>query len=223
MTTESIAVVAALGASLLTGLASLGVTAVRAWLHDRAERRRAKSDAVVSLLASSQLFAHRVEIIGQTIIQRSGLVEGFDILLHHRQPLDLMHFWDWLAQDFRPMADAVSRLWVLGERDLVRAANDLVLQCSSTMRTWSDIRQPGGPGGRLRQAQWPPEAQERWRSDLRELGRLRNSLAVEARRRLRSDAFEPWLQHSGPPAGPVPAAQSELQDEPKVERTHANS
>jgi hypothetical protein len=74
-----LAVVAAFGSSVLTGLASLGVV----WFQQRLQGRQADRDALISavteMLARSLALSMRADTLGQTMKLRSGLGEGVDV------------------------------------------------------------------------------------------------------------------------------------------------
>lgn len=203
-----VAVIAALGSSLLTGLATFGVS----WWTDRrravARKHNELAAAVGELLASSEALTHRFSTIMATGIQRSGIGEGVDQLLRLRKPLDPLELWDWVAPDFRSMSNALSRLWLVGDRELVVLANQVVAQCAGLMARWGDLEQPGPRGGALRKARLSPGAQERWLAEVNKLGELRSDLAIHARAILGVDVFGP--RPSEPAAADSPSADHEL-------------
>lgn len=115
-------VVAALGASALTSLGTLGIDALRARRSAKQDRLGALVLACDQVISSALKLALRSESLRKTMFVRSGLTEGIDIALHHRKPIDPMELGDWLMIDLGPMLDAQSRIWVYGNRDLIQGA-----------------------------------------------------------------------------------------------------
>jgi ribosomal protein L5 len=92
MTTAEVAIVAALGASLFTGLASLGVVSLQEWLRNRAADRDVLVNAVTAMLSRSMAVMMRAQAIHQQMQLRSGLKEGLDVTLRLRKPADVLEF-----------------------------------------------------------------------------------------------------------------------------------
>ena len=81
-------VIAAVGASALTGLVAFGID----WRGARRERhegrRIERRDAYAKLLSITALISHTAGALHMTMELRSGLQEGVDIGTGKRQPLD---------------------------------------------------------------------------------------------------------------------------------------
>jgi hypothetical protein len=86
VTAAELTVVAALGASFLTGLASLGVVAFQEWRRRKASDRDALLAAVTEMLSRSLAVSLRAEAMGLTMKVRSGLGEGVEVALRQRRP-----------------------------------------------------------------------------------------------------------------------------------------
>jgi hypothetical protein len=102
MTQTGVVLAAALGSSALTGLAPLGVTWYRDWRQGKADDKAALHGAIMEILSRSMAVATRAQAMGQMMKVRSGLIEGLDIALHHRKPVDALELHDWLARTWCP-------------------------------------------------------------------------------------------------------------------------
>jgi hypothetical protein len=141
VTSAELAVVAALGASLLTGLASLGVVAFQEWRRRKEADRDALLAAVTEMLSRSLAVSLRAQTMGLTMKVRSGLGEGVDVALRQRKPADPLELHDWIAQDLAPLNAAWSEIWARGDQEMVRLANGLLSACMGLMGV-STERQP---------------------------------------------------------------------------------
>jgi hypothetical protein len=128
-----LAVVAALGASALTALASLGVTWYREHLSQKAADRDTLSSAVIQMLSRSMSVMVRAQAIGLQMRFRSGLKEGTDVTLGIRKAADVIEMHDWLAADYTPLAEAWSVIWARGDQETVRLANQLLTACGDVL------------------------------------------------------------------------------------------
>jgi hypothetical protein len=99
MTAAELAITAALGASFLTGLASLGVMWIQQRLQSRDSDRAALAASAQELLSRSMAVAMRARAMGDVMKFRSGLKEGFDVAMRHRKPVDVLELHDWMARD----------------------------------------------------------------------------------------------------------------------------
>jgi len=132
--TQTVAVlIAALGSSALTGLASLGVTWYRDWRQGKSDDNAALHAAIMGILSRSMAVAFRAQSMGQMMKIRSGLMEGVDIALHHRKPVDGLELHDWLAQDVVPLNAALGEIWTRWDQAGVRLANDVVGKCMDVL------------------------------------------------------------------------------------------
>ena len=125
-----IPVIAALGASALTGLVTLGLDERRVRRQRReglTERRVHAYSQMISHAASFALAAGAMHLTAQI---RSGFIEALDIVLHHRKPVEPLDFHDWLMRELSPMLDAMAEIWVVGTPNAVVAANELMKKCN---------------------------------------------------------------------------------------------
>jgi hypothetical protein len=87
MTSAELAVIAALGASALTGAVSLGVVGLQEHLRSRRSDRDVLAAAVTAMLARSMEVSLRAQAMGDEAKIRSGILEGVDIvILRLRKP-----------------------------------------------------------------------------------------------------------------------------------------
>jgi len=98
MSTAELTVIAALGASALTGLASLGIVAFQEWRRGKASNQDALRAATGELLARSLAITLRAETIASTVRQRSRIAERLYVVIHTRKPIDLLELHYWIAQ-----------------------------------------------------------------------------------------------------------------------------
>ena len=192
MTSAEIALVAALGASLLTGFASLGVTWIREWLRGRASERDALRTSVQELLSRSMAVAMRASTVGETMRIRSGLKEGFDVAMRHRKLVDGLELHDWMAQDLAPLNAALSDIWTRDNEEGVRLANEVVSKCMDLLGASTARQQVNGSLERMRRwamgEKWTPEMLAEYNRAIGELAEARKRFAEHARARFGLDA-----------------------------------
>lgn len=125
-------VVAALGASLLTGVFTWGVN----W-RDRRHRARTadrdeKSAAYHQFISRSLSFSIRAQALHTILRARTSLTNrtDVDVALRIPQPLDMMQLHDWLAEDFAPINDAWSKIQMIGSHEVVEVSTQLLDACA---------------------------------------------------------------------------------------------
>lgn len=226
MSSAALAVIAALGASGLTALASLGVVAYREHLRGKAAEHQALVAAVTEMLARSMEVSLRAEAMGQEMKIRSGILEGVDIvILRLRKPFSALEMHDWMAQDMAPLNAAWSVIWARGDQELIRRANALLSACSdlisvSTARTPAPTRT-----ARIRRhmagERWTPPMQEGLQEARVAMADAREQLAQHARQvlgkqtaQLFGHESEPDKEQATPPDAPQrPALDAGRADE----------
>jgi hypothetical protein len=193
MTSAELAIASALGASLLTGLASLGVMWIQQWLQSRDSDRAALAVSPQALLSRSMAVATRARAMGDTMKLRSGLKEGWDVALRHRRPVDPLELHDWMAQDLAPLNAALSELWTRDNQEGIRLANDVVNKCAALLGA-STARQSADGWERLKVwaagEQWTPEMIKASDNAMKELAHARKRYADHMRARFGLDAVE---------------------------------
>lgn len=194
MTPTEVALTSALGASFLTGLASLGVMWVQEWRRGKARERAALHTAMTELLSRSLAVAMRARALGEAMKVRSGLKEGLDVTMGSRKPVDPLEVHDWIAQEVIPLNTAVAELWTRDDQEGIRLANEVVNKCTELLGV-STARQPANDRlGRVRRLlageRWTPEMIAENDRAVHELALARKRFADHARARLGLDAVE---------------------------------
>lgn len=193
MTSVELAIASALGASLLTGFASLGVIWLQQRLQSRDSDRAALAASAQELLSRSLAVAMRARAMGDTMKFRSGLKEGFDVAMRHRKPIDVLELHDWMARDLAPMNAALSEIWTRDNQEGVRLANDVVNKCGALLDA-ATARQPAENLGRLRRwavgERWTPEMTKAYDDAMRDLARARKRYADHVRARFGLNVVE---------------------------------
>ena len=198
-------VVAALGASLLTGGASLGVAWIQAKWRTDEDRRQHLAAACSDVLSNSLLVTNRIRVLNATIQVRSGITEGLDVVLHHRKPVDPMELHDWLAQDLAALHKAVSEVWLRGGPGVSNLASEIELQCVNLLELGTSV-----PGQRTFLQNMKGVTRDeafvaKWLDEVNRLGNLRRSFLEAARQGLGEEAAS--LRH------PVSASPGQFANE----------
>jgi hypothetical protein len=200
LTSAGLTVIAALGASVLTAGASLGVVALRERLRRKTADRDILIAGVTEMLSRSMAISFRAHAMGDAMKTRSGLGEGVDVLMHQRKPLDPLEIHDWIAQDMAPLTTAWSVIWARGDQELIRLANQLLDSCAGLMAA-STARMPADThGARFRRnvagERWTPEMRAEVDQKMKELAHNREQLAQYARTMLGKVKAELFGHHS---------------------------
>jgi hypothetical protein len=194
MTSTEVALVAALGASALTGLASLGVVWMQEWRRQKASDEDALRGAAGELLSRSMAISARAQTLGNTMRLRSGLKEGFDVAMRHRKLMDPLELHDWMAQDIIPLNAALDEIWTRDNQEGIRLANAVVSECTNLLGV-NTARQPTSNGWDAVRRwaagdQWTPETTEELNRALRSLAQARKVYAEHVRQRFGLQAVE---------------------------------
>ena len=179
-------VVAALGGSALTGVASLAVV----WLRERMQRKTAERDKLVNavneMLYRSMALMLRAQTLELWKRQMSGLLTGVDIvLLRIRPPADARDIYDWMRVDLDPLHQAWSVIWALGSQQTVSLANTLLSACGDLLGSATDTPGATTRAGKL----WRRVAGEKieapssseLKADIKAIAHAREALAQHAR------------------------------------------
>jgi hypothetical protein len=186
--------VAALGSAALTGLASLGVVGFQEWRRNKTSGRLAREAAIITILARSLDVAQRARVLGDTMKLRSGLGEGIAVTGLFRRPFDPMAMFDWLAQDSRPLNEALVAIWTSADKETVRLANKVVFHCADLLSA-STARQPTATAGEQSRRfvigeRWTDEMLADYETAIQTLARARKHLAEHTRKALGRDAVD---------------------------------
>jgi hypothetical protein len=188
VTPAELAVVAALGASALTAVASLGVVALQERMRGKRDDRDTLTGAITAMLSLSMAVMMRWQAAGQQMRLRSGAGEGIDVVLRVRKPADAQELHDWLASDLTPLNEAWSVIWARGDQETVRLANALLDKCSDLFTAATATETVSTLGGRVRRwvtgERWTPELQAALDAAVKDAAHARERLAQHARGQL---------------------------------------
>lgn len=137
-------VVAAIGASILTGGTAFGLDWKQSRRTQEAERIKRRDSAYANLLARSRPIMEVAGTLRLVVEQRSGIGEGLDIALRHRKLLDHFELQDWLQKYLGPLNDALSEIWLTGSQQTVEKANEVVEKCASLLAVSTKHESSGG-------------------------------------------------------------------------------
>ncbi len=179
-------ILAAVGASLLTGLLGLGTILLQERLRQadalRHERRRAYS----RLLAVTGVIAHTSHALHLAVKVRSGIGEGLDVALHLRKPIDPLDLDARLREDMVPLYEAWSDVWTVGTQEAVTAANRAVELAGEVIeRATREGAARTRVGARSLGEKWTPEQLDEWDESINRLGEARQAVAGVARREVK--------------------------------------
>jgi hypothetical protein len=130
-----LAVIAALGASLLTMLGSFGLTRQQAKLRRREARERERAAAYGDFLCRSLEMKMRVRAVGEVMRLRSSAGKPGDLPFQGAGQLGLLEVLNWIAPAFEPFADAWSRVSAVGSQEAVNAGSELLRAIYGLMST----------------------------------------------------------------------------------------
>jgi hypothetical protein len=126
-------VIAALGASLLTGFFTFGLEWWREWKAAKSALAERRSRAYSKLLVESTSILQLVSNMHIAMEARSGLREGINVMTGKLKPLDPLEFARWLGAESQPLFEAWSEVWAVGTKEAIAEANDLVAKCADVM------------------------------------------------------------------------------------------
>lgn len=159
MTSIWVPVIAALGASGLTGAAGFGALAWQQRRIDRSAQSAAQTQAHRLLIEHSLTFTMLANTLRQTAEGRAGLVgEGLELALGIRRPLDPLVLYDRLAAGFGPVNAAWTTIKVSGTLETVQLADHLVRACTDLLEVAGEVGTARGRvQTRLRGPRWTVE------------------------------------------------------------------
>ena len=188
---------------LITSLLSSALTFLGAWKLDSLRRKSDKeirdstalSTACNVLIGASLRLTQRASHVHLLMMDRSGIKETLDIILHHRRPFDIMEYSNWLMTDLGPILDAQSQIWILGNDALIRTSADVVESVGELIESASSFgprltqnRKPGSNWGmkqyldKFKTLKWSDANQERLNDSIRKLGASCRAFATEMRK-----------------------------------------
>jgi hypothetical protein len=126
-------VIAALGASLLTGWFTWGVSWWQERRRDRTATLQARVAAYHAMISRSLSFTGRASALRNIMQSRSGLKEDVEVNLRTRRPLDEIFVYDWLSPDFEAINNSWSHIQMLGTSEAVGSATQLLDACAELL------------------------------------------------------------------------------------------
>jgi len=178
-------VIAAIGASFLTGIVAFGLDWRQARRSSRDALAARRQAAYGSMLAVSGLLGHTAGTLRITMEIRSGLKEGLDVVTRLRTPLEPVGVMELLRRDLEPLYRAWSELWVVGTREAVQVSNAIL---DRGIRVVGTATVPGETTNRLKRVvvgeRWSQVEVDAFLREIQRLAVVRKRLAEVARREL---------------------------------------
>ncbi len=175
-------VIAALGSSFLTGMVAFGLEWWRSYRSDKSARAERRSRAYSMLLTRSIVISQLASDLHFTMEVRSGLGDGLNVMLGKLKPLDPLELADRLRAEVQPLYEAWSEVRVVGSKEAISQANDLVAQCGDVMGVATQRGEARSEFlRRLVGEKWTQEQLDKWQEELRGLAESRRRLGVIAR------------------------------------------
>lgn len=175
-------VIAAIGASLITGVATFGVAI---WQLRRSRREQLQTErrrAYSALLAVSGLIIHSAWMLRLMINFRSGASEALDIAFRLRHPIDPLEVDERLRKDLVPLYRAWSDVWTVGSTESIPLANQVVDLAGHVIGLATERDENRGPLTRaVLGEKWTEEKYNVWLEATESLSKARRDLARLAR------------------------------------------
>lgn len=191
MNASEVAVLAALCASLFTGLAALGVM----WLQERRRERRADDDAIVrdiGVVLSTSLAiierGHVWSILGQLHSKPSTQVA---LLLGLQKPIDFVAMYEPMIIEHKLANEAGARVVLQSNQEIAARTNAVLVAAADMLGAVMPsppIRRRADPSSAFKG--WGPGDMKRAEQVQQNLSEAREALALAARRRLRQPAID---------------------------------
>ena len=180
---ELLVLIAALGSSALTGAVTFGLEWWRSNRADKSARAERRSRAYSMLLTRSIVIAHLASDLHAAMEVRSGLREGLNVTLRFQKALDPLELADRMRAEIQPLYDAWSEVWVVGSKEAIPEANDLVARCGAVVST---ATQQGKARALWLRGfvgeKWTQQQLDQWQAELSGLAEARKRLGNIARR-----------------------------------------
>ena len=175
-------VIAALGSSLLTGLAAFGIEWWRSYKSGKAALIERRNKAYSLLITRVGLVAYLAFQLHALMEVRSGLRDRINTTLRIQKPLDTLDLLDRMASEMKPLYEAWTEVWMVGSEKAIAIANDLVLRCGNVISVATQ-------GGKARPdfmrsilgEKWTKAQLDEWNKELRAIAEARRLLSVIAR------------------------------------------
>lgn len=186
-------VIAALGASFLTGVFTSGLEVWRSRQASKGARSERRVRAYSLLLARAGIIAHVAGGLHVAMEARSGLREGINTTLGNHKPLDPLELITLQRTDLEPLYEAWSEVWTWGSKEAIAAANNVAEACGAVMGA---ATQRGEAGSVLQRfilgEKWAPAQLEQWQKEIQKLAEARRLFAMIARREAGVEVADPF-------------------------------
>lgn len=178
-----IPVIAALGSAFLTGSIAFGVEWWHSFRANKSALAERRSRAYSTLLNQSIMVANLASNLHITMELRSGLKEGLNVTIGKHKALDPLELTDQFSTKLQPLYEAWSEVWMVGSKEAIAEANDLVARCGALM----DVATQHGEArsGILRAIigeKWTQKQLDTWQEELHGFAEVRRKLGVIARK-----------------------------------------
>jgi hypothetical protein len=129
------------------------------------------------------IIAHLAGDLHTIMELRSGMKEGINVTFRFQKALDPLELADRLRAEIQPLYEAWSEVWVVGSKEAIPEANDLVARCGAVVGT---ATQQGKAQARwlrgITGVKWIQQQLDQWQAEQRELAEARKRLGGVARR-----------------------------------------
>jgi len=191
VTASELAVLAALGASLFTGLAALGVM----WLKERLHDRRADDDAIVRdvgiVLSTSLAIIERGHVWSILAQLHSKPATQVALLLRLQKPIDFVAMYEPMIIEHKLANEAGVRVVLQSDQEIAARTNAVLVAAADMLGAVMPsppIHRRAHPSSVFKG--WGPADIERANQVQQILTDARQALAIAARRRLRRPAID---------------------------------
>ena len=187
--------IAALGASALTGFFGFG----HSWLQGRREAKTARwqsrRSAYSRLLAATAMVVHDADTLHLMMQSRSGIGEGVDVVLHYRRTIEVVDLHELVHPTMTALHGAWADVWTVGTPQAVHLANVAVDACTEAMRAATESGQGRSDlSTRLRGVKWTDQQLASWRAAQHALALARAKFANLAREELEVEVTDLLLR-----------------------------
>jgi hypothetical protein len=180
---ELLVLIAALGSSALTGAVAFGLEWWRSNRAGKAAQAERRSRAYSMLLTRSIIIAHLAADLHAAMEIRSGIKEGVDVTLRFQKALDPLEIQDRLRAEVLPLYEAWSEVWIVGSKEAIPVANDLVTRCGAVVSAATQHGEAQSKWLRgITGEKWTQQQLDQWQAEQHGLAEARKRLGGVARR-----------------------------------------
>jgi hypothetical protein len=201
-------VIAALGSSLLTGLIAFGLEWWRSKAAEKSALTERRSRAYSQLLTRSIVIMQLASDLHTMMAVRSGLREGVNTLFGVRKAIDPMDLASLMRAEAQPLFEAWSEVWVVGSKEAIAAANDLIAQGGDVFGAATQPGQalPSWLKG-ITGEKWTQEQLDHWQDEVRNLAEARRKFGAIARKEIGVEIADLFASNGANKASPLASPQ----------------